>query len=84
MREGNRQKVYYILTDEGQVLFDAHEEQDRIWLVRNRRFLRGLSPEELQNAAGYLKQYDDFLEEEIQRVSAPNDEDEQREPDGSS
>ena len=72
MREGNRQKIYYILTDTGMALFEAHEEQARIWLEHNRRFLRDLSSDELQAAARYLKRYDDFLEAEIRALTAPD------------
>lgn len=83
MREGNRQKIYFHLTDAGQELFEAHEEQDRIWLERNRRFLRGLSPAERENAADYLRRYNDYLEEEIRRMTPPNGDGEPTEPDGS-
>ncbi len=67
MRDGNRQKVYYRVTPAGKEVYEKHESRDNGWKQINHKFLSGLTEEERQNAAHYLRQYNAFLERMIGR-----------------
>ena len=66
-KEGNRQKVYYQVTERGKEVYAQHETRDDVWKQRNHEFLTRLTPEEMQNAARYMRQYNDFLEQVIKQ-----------------
>ncbi len=57
----NRQKVFYRLTDIGQVLFDAHRERHRGWEERELSFFRSLPEEELAAAIRFFSDYNTDL-----------------------
>ena len=64
---GNRQKIYYQVTEHGKEIYAQHETRDDVWKQRNHEFLTRLTPEEMQNAARYMRQYNDFLERVIKQ-----------------
>ncbi len=66
-KEGNRQKVYYRITPAGKEVTERYETRDSGWKKLNHEFLSGLSQEEIQNAARYLRQYNTFLGQMIGR-----------------
>lgn len=57
----NRQKVFYRLTDAGQVLFDAHRERHRGWEERELAFFRSLPEEERVAAIRFFTDYNTDL-----------------------
>ena len=67
MLDGNRQKIYYRVTPDGKEIKEKHDMRDNSWRQVNQEFLSRLSEEELRNAAHYLRQYNEFLEQIIQR-----------------
>ncbi len=66
-KEGNRQKVFYHVTEHGLDVYTQHETRDDVWKQRNHEFLTRLTPEELQNAARYMRQYNNYLEQVIKQ-----------------
>ena len=67
MLDGNRQKIYYRVTPDGKEIKEKHDMRDNSWRQVNQEFLSRLSEKELRNAAHYLRQYNEFLEQIIQR-----------------
>lgn len=57
----NRQRVFYRLTDAGQILFDAHRERHRGWEERELSFFRSLSEEERAGAIRFFTDYNTDL-----------------------
>ena len=53
----NRQRIFYRLTDAGQILFDAHRERHRGWEERELSFFRSLSEEERAGAIRFFTDY---------------------------
>ncbi len=70
MQNGNRQRVYYRVTPAGKEVYEKHETRDNGWKQINHEFLSGLTDEERQNAAHYLKKYNAFLERMIRRKTS--------------
>ena len=65
MQDGNRQKVFYRVTPAGREVYEKHEARDSGWKQINHEFLSGLSMEEMQNTAHFLRRYNTFLEQMI-------------------
>ena len=63
----NRQKVFYRLTDAGQVLFDAHRERHRGWEERELSFFRSLPEEELAAAIRFFTDYNTDLRARLEK-----------------
>ena len=57
----NRQRIFYRLTDAGQILFDAHRERHRGWEERELSFFRSLSEEERAGAIRFFTDYNTEL-----------------------
>ncbi len=73
MQDGNRQKIYYRVTQAGKEVYEKYETLDNGWKQINHEFLSGLTDEERQNAAHYLQKYNAFLERMIGRETSCND-----------
>ena len=57
----NRQRIFYRLTDAGQILFDAHRERHRGWEERELAFFRSLPEEERVAAIRFFTDYNTDL-----------------------
>lgn len=55
--DGNRQKVYYTLSDKGKTLFAAHEARHNQWRNREAAFFRTLSETDREGAIRFLTAY---------------------------
>lgn len=55
--DGNRQKVYYALSDKGKKLFDAHENRHRQWNEREVAFFRTLPEADREGAIRFFIAY---------------------------
>lgn len=55
--DGNRQKVYYTLSDKGKALFAAHEARHNQWHEREIAFFRTLSEADREGAIRFLNAY---------------------------
>ena len=58
---GNRQKVYYVLTDLGRNLFDRHEIRHRQWQEEEQRFYDSQSAETLETVAAFMHRLNGYL-----------------------
>ena len=55
--DGNRQKVYYSLSDKGKALFTAHEARHNQWHEREIAFFHTLSEADREGAIRFLNAY---------------------------
>ena len=60
-------KVYYDVTEKDKEVYAQRETRDDGWKQKNHAFLNRLTSKEMQNAARYLRQYNDFLEQVIKQ-----------------
>ena len=58
---GNRQKVYYVLTDLGRSLFDRHEIRHRQWQEEELRFYDSQSAETLDTVTAFMRRLNSYL-----------------------
>ena len=58
---GNRQKVYYVLTDLGRSLFDRHEIRHRQWEEEEQRFYDSLDQATLETVTDFMRQLNGYL-----------------------
>ena len=63
----NRQKVFYRLTDAGQVLFDAHRERHRGWEERELSFFRSVPEEEWAASIRFFTDYNADLRARLEK-----------------
>ena len=64
-KEGNRQKIFYRLTDSGRFLYEEHESRHQAWLKRDDAFLRQFSAEQLAQISEFMEQFNAYLSEKI-------------------
>lgn len=60
-RPGNRQKVYYSLTDLGRTLFDEHERRHEKWRREELKFYDSLDDETLETVTAFMKELNSYL-----------------------
>lgn len=60
--DGNRQKIFYRLTDAGRALFDEHARRHAQWLARDEVFLEQYSEEELQKITRFMQDFNRYLD----------------------
>lgn len=63
---GNRQKVFFQLTESGKFLYEEHEKRHQFWKERDHQFLCRFSAEQLKEISFFMSQYNAYLEEQIQ------------------
>ena len=68
MLEGNKQKVFFKLTEKGQHLYMEHEKRHNLWLERDHAFLQKYSKEELDRIQAFMSDLNDYLEEQISEL----------------
>lgn len=62
---GNKQKIFFQLTEEGKVLYEAHEVRHNLWLERDCKFLSAFPEETFAVIFDFMKQYNEYLESQI-------------------
>lgn len=65
---GNRQKIYFRLTPQGQLLYAEHSKRHERWLCRDERFLARFSQHQLRQISDFMASYNSYLEEQIQEL----------------
>ncbi len=69
MEPGNNQKIFFRLSRQGEIMYQACQKQDERWKERNLEYLRDLSKEELRVFWVRLQMYNNYLREEIAKSS---------------
>ena len=70
---GNKQKVFYSLTDKGQFLYDEHEKRHNLWIKRDREFLDRYTKEQLNFISSFMVEFNSYMDEQIERIGGNND-----------
>lgn len=65
--ETNKKEVYFRLTRLGTILFEEHEKRHRQWENRDMQFLSRYSTEETDMLLKFMKEFNEYLEEQIER-----------------
>lgn len=66
-KEGNKKEIYFTLTEEGQRVFDLHEQLHQEFRARDQDVLNSITPETLSEVESFLQRYNDHLSKEIQK-----------------
>ena len=62
---GNRQKVFFSLTETGRSLYAEHARRHQLWMERDSRFLQQFSGEQLDEISRFMTKYNRYLEMQI-------------------
>ena len=73
-QDGNKQKIFFRLTKSGQFLYDEHEKRHHLWLKRDDDFIKQFNPETLEQVAQFMKEFNDYLETQIENLGCNTDE----------
>jgi len=66
--EGNNQKIFFKLTDKGQMLYKDHEIRHYLWLERDSAFLQKYSQKELDKIQQFMMDFNIYLENKIVEI----------------
>lgn len=72
--KSNRQKIFFKLTEAGQFLYDEHEKRHNLWLKRDNAFIKQFSPETVEQVEKFMKEFNDYLETQIEKLGENSDE----------
>lgn len=64
---GNRQKVYYALTDFGRTLFEEHEVRHEMWHREEMKFYDSVDDETLETVTSFMKNLNSYLLEQLKK-----------------
>ena len=69
MREDNQKEKYYRLTKVGKCVFKEHEKRHQLCIKRDSQFLKNYSAIEIQYIKEFMKDYNHYLEEQIDIIT---------------
>ena len=67
--ESNKKEIYFRLTAAGKELFEEHEKRHLRWEKRDMEFLSRYPKEEAAAVCRFLKEFNGYLEEQIEKLS---------------
>lgn len=73
--EGNRQKIFYTLTEKGKFLYREHEQRHNLWIERDRNFFGRYPESQLKQVAEFMADFNGYLQEQIDEKGGWNDAD---------
>lgn len=73
-QNGNKQKIFFRLTETGQFLYDEHEKRHNLWLKRDDDFIKQFNSETLEQVEQFMKEFNDYLETQIEKIGGNTDE----------
>lgn len=65
---GNRQKVFFRLTETGWELYEDHAKRHQMWIDRDNEFLNQFTEEQLTEISKFMESFNGYLEEKIKEV----------------
>lgn len=74
-RDGNKQKVFFRLTESGQFLHDEHEKRHNLWLKRDDAFIKQFDAKTVEQVETFMRAFNDYLESQITELGGNADED---------
>lgn len=72
--KSNRQKIFFRLTETGQLLYDEHEKRHNLWLKRDTAFMNQFDSEILKQVEDFMQSFNDYLESQIEELGGNADE----------
>ncbi|WP_270526636.1 MarR family transcriptional regulator [Longibaculum muris] len=69
MKEDNKKEKYYRLTKVGKRIFKEHDKRHQLWIKRDSQFIKQYSAIEIQYIKEFMKDYNQYLEEQIQIIT---------------
>lgn len=64
--ECNKKEVYFKLTEQGILLFQEHEKRHKLWEKRDTEFLCRYSKDEIELIYKFMKEFNQYLGEQIE------------------
>ena len=64
----NKQKIFFRLTEAGQVLYEAHEQRHMQWEKRDKQFFAEFSSSQLEEVIDFMDAYNRYLESQIKEL----------------
>lgn len=74
-KDGNKQKIFFRLTESGQFLYDEHEKRHNLWLKRDEAFIKQFDREILKQVEAFMGAFNDYLESQISELGGIADDD---------
>lgn len=74
-KDGNKQKIFFRLTELGQFLYDEHEKRHNLWLERDDAFMKNFDEKTVKQVEEFMKAFNDYLEAQIAELGGNTDED---------
>lgn len=68
-RVENKKEIYFQLTNQGEELFMEHDKRHKRWEKRDMEFLSGYSKEEVGMVHKFMKEFNHYLEEQIEELA---------------
>lgn len=72
--EGNKQKIFFRLTESGQFVYDEHAKRHNLWLKRDSAFIKQFDSETVEQVERFMKAFNDYLETQIMELGETADE----------
>lgn len=66
--DGNKQKIFFRLTESGQFLYDEHAKRHNLWLKRDSAFIKQFDPETVEQVERFMKAFNAYLETQIMEL----------------
>ena len=67
-QDGNRQKIFFRLTESGRFLYDEHEKRHNLWLKRDDAFIKQFDKETVKLVEAFMTEFNDYLEKQIMGI----------------
>lgn len=74
-QDGNKQKIFFQLTESGQFLYDEHEKRHHLWLKRDYAFIKKFDEKTVKQIEVFMKAFNKYLEAQIAELGGKMDED---------
>ena len=71
---GNKQKIFFRLTESGKFLYDEHEKRHDLWLKRDDAFIKQFDKETVKLVEAFMTEFNDYLEKQISELGGNTDE----------
>lgn len=73
-RDGNKQKIFFRLTESGQFLYDEHSKRHNLWLKRDNAFIERFDLKTIEQIEEFMKAFNDYLQTQIEELGGNIDE----------
>ncbi len=73
--DGNKQKIFFRITESGKFLYVEHEKRHNLWLKRDDAFIKQFDEKTLKRVEEFMRAYNDYLEVQISELGGNANED---------